>query len=248
MSKIIAIVNHKGGVGKTTTTLNLGKYLVMQGKKVLILDLDPQANLSQSLGIIPNKTIFTAFTQGTDLPIHQIESNWSIVPSELALSDASNLIRNEINGYFKVKKLLDKISAQYDIILMDCPPSLEILTINALIAANFVLIPSQAEILSVKGIQTTIDAVEQIQQNLNIGLKILGTLMTRIDARTAIHRDIINSLKTENQIYVFQSYIRQNIALTEATYVCKDIFSYNSAAHGAEDYSNFGKEFLSKID
>ncbi len=245
MSRIIAVVNHKGGVGKTTTTLNLGKALSLQGKKVLLIDLDPQANLSQSVGIDkPEKSLYESLCQNQNLPIHSIHQGLDIVPSELGLSEAANILRTEMNGYFKLRKVLKDIEKEYDFILIDCPPSLEILTINALIACKEALIVAKAETLSVKGLEATLAAIEQAQENLNPQIQLLGLLISQIDGRTSIHREITQALKKSDTIRVFETVIRLNIALTEATHFRKDIFEYQPKSNGAEDYMNLAKEIL----
>lgn len=245
MSKVIAIVNHKGGVGKTTTTLNLGKALSLSGKKVLLIDIDPQANLSQSIGIEePDENIYTAFFQNGKLPIFEIENNFNLVPSSLDLSEAELKLQKEVNGYFKLKKLLNEVKKDYDFILIDCPPSLSILTINSLIASNSVIIVVQAEYLATKGLQTIISLIDELKENLNPDLKIMGMLVTQID-RTIIRQQIAEQLKNIYSEKVFETTIRNNVTLTEASAMKQDIFTYNDKCSGAVDYMNLAKEILS---
>lgn len=245
MSKVIAIINHKGGVGKTTTTLNLGKALSLLEKKVLLIDIDPQANLSQSVGLEdPEKNIYTAFLGGQELPIIEIANNFSLIPSSLDLSEAELKLQKEVNGYFKLKKLLGEIKKNYDFILIDCPPSLSILTINSLIAANNAIIVVQAEYLATKGLQTIISLIEELKENLNPELKIMGMLITQID-RTIIRQQIAEQLKNIYPERVFETTIRSNVTLTEASAMNQDIFTYNDKCSGAVDYMNLAKEILS---
>ncbi|MCS6795204.1 MAG: ParA family protein [Raineya sp.] len=250
MQKTIAIINHKGGVGKTTTTLNLGKALSLLGKKVLLVDIDPQANLSQSLGIEePEQNIYTAiFSNHQDLPIFEFNNNLSLLPSSLDLSEAELKLQKEVNGYFKLKKLLSSVQQnRYDFILIDCPPSLSILTLNSLIAANYAMIVVQSEYLATKGLQTIISLIDELKENLNPNLKIMGMLITQID-RTIIRQQVAEQLRQVYKGRVFETVIRNNVAITEASAMKMDIFSYNDKSIGATDYMNLAKEILNQYE
>lgn len=245
MSKIIAIVNHKGGVGKTTTTLNLGKALSLQGKKVLLIDIDPQANLSQSVGIDdPNKSIYDTFVKDEDLPIYHISENFDIIPANLELSSAEMQIQAEhITGYFKLKNALTKVSEKYDFVLIDCPPSLGILTINALLAAQEVLVVTEAQYLSIKGLQTILNLIEKLQKTLVPQLKIRGFLFTLFN-RTVISKSIIDQIRQNYGKLVFETVIRLNVKISEASALKKDIFAYDDQCIGAEDYLKLSNELI----
>ncbi len=244
MGKVLSIVNHKGGVGKTTTTLNLGKALSLQQKKVLIVDLDPQANLSQSLGIEePNRNIYHTICENQELPIVTISDYLDVVPADLDLSEAEIRLQADVNGYFKLKNALKNYINSYQYILIDCPPSLGILTINALIASKEIIIVVQSQYLAIKGLQTIIDLVKRLRENLNSELEINGMLLTQVN-RTVFSRSIEDTVRTVYHGKVYNSSIRQNVSLAEASSAGKDIFTYSPKSSGAEDYYNLAKELI----
>lgn len=243
-ARIIAMVNHKGGVGKTTTTLHLGKALSLKGKKVLIIDCDPQANLSQSLKIEePKKEIYHALCEKETLPIQNITKNFDIVPASLDLSGAELKLIGDINGYFRLKEALQPFVKKYDFILIDCPPSLGILTVNGLIAATELMIIVQSQYLAIKGLQTILDLVQELRKNLNANLKIGGLLLTQVN-RTVISKNIVEAIQKEHEEKVFKTVIRQNVAIVEASTVGKDIFEYAPESMAAEDYANLAQEII----
>jgi chromosome partitioning protein len=243
-TRIIAIVNHKGGVGKTTTTLNLGKALALQKKKVLIVDIDPQANLSQSVGIEdPKKSIYDALCEKAKLPVQKIEKGFDIVPASLDLSGAELKLMGDVNGYFKFKEALEPLVSQYDYVLIDCPPSLGILTVNALIACQEVLIVVQSQYLAIKGLNTILDLVSELRKNLNPHLKVAGMILTQVN-RTVVSKTIVDAVQKEHQEKVFQTVIRQNVKITEASTMSQDIFTYDAQSPAAEDYANLAKELI----
>jgi len=245
MTQIISILNHKGGTGKTTTTLNLGKALNLLGYKVLLLDLDAQANLSQSLGIEnESQTITDVFSQSlNDLPVIKIGEFFHVVPASLELSAIEPSLYSNIKSYLLLKKKLELIQNEYDFVLIDCPPSLGILTQNALIASHEVLITVQAQFLALKGLETVYSLIASIKENLNHSISVLGLVITQVN-HTRLSKEIIQTLKESFQNKVFETPIRQNIALAEASLNRRDIFSYSPESYGAIDYMNLAKEIV----
>lgn len=243
-TRIIAVVNHKGGVGKTTTTLNLGKALSLGKKKVLVVDIDPQANLSQSVGIEdPDKNIYHALCEGEPLPVHKIGNGLKIIPADLDLSGAEVKLITEVNGYFKLRNALATVAKDYDYILIDCPPSLGILTANAMIAANEVLIVVQSQYLAIRGLDTIIELIDELRQNLNQSLGIMGLLLTQVN-RTVVSRAIVEKVQSEYPDKAFQTFIRQNVAVVESSTHRQDIFTYDKNCAAAQDYLNLSKEVM----
>jgi chromosome partitioning protein len=241
-NKTIAIVNHKGGVGKTTTTLNLGKGLSMEGRKVLIVDMDPQSNLSQSLGIDePEETIYDVLCSEKEPQMVKASENFYIIPADLDLANAEHELQKDVNGIFQLKKFIGNIRNDFDVILIDCPPSLGIYTLNAMIAADHILIVVEPEKLALKGIDSIFRLTEKVKENLNPELDIMGLLISKIDARTNVHQAIENAIRTKYP-KVFKTTIRRNIALAEASLKNLDIFNYDDKTKGAEDYKNLTKE------
>lgn len=246
MSRIISLVNHKGGVGKTTTTFNLGKALSLQGRKILIIDIDPQANLSISAGIRdPQLNIYHAICENQTIPIQKIDENLSIVPADLNLSAAELHLQSGVGGYFKLKKAIAPILEDYDFMLIDCPPSLGILTMNAMIASNEVLIVVQSEFLSVEGLTTINDILDELSDSLDISWEITGLLLTQTN-HTVVSKSVADGLRESFGEKVFNTTIRRNIALVEASGMQQDIFTYSQNSPGALDYMNLAKEILSK--
>jgi chromosome partitioning protein len=242
---IYAVSNHKGGVGKTTSTINIGAALAAKKKKVLLVDLDPQANLTQSLGI--NKAEITIYDnlRGEKLvsPI-ECKSNLYVLPSSLDLSAAEIELSSEPGREYILKEFLLKLKDKYDYILIDCPPSLGLLTINALTAADFVIIPMQAEYLPLRGLAKLTEVINKIQARLNTALQIGCVFLTQYDSRKILNRDVADSVEQYFGNKFLKSKISSNIALAEAPSQGKDIFSYNRNCKGAEDYSILVDEII----
>ena len=247
MSKVISIANHKGGVGKTTSAINIGAGLNKLGKKILLIDLDPQANLSQSLGIADQeRTIYGALRGEYKITPLQITKGLDIVPSTLDLSGAEVELSGEAGREYILKELLEPLRSSYDYIIIDSPPSLGLLTINALTASNEVIIPLQAQYLALRGLSKLLEVVEKITKRLNKELKVGGVFITQYDSRKVLNRDVVATIETHFKEELFNTKIRDNIALAEAPAKGVDIFSYQPKSYGAEDYLLLCKEIIKR--
>ena len=242
---IYAVSNHKGGVGKTTSTINIGAALANKKKKVLIVDLDPQANLTQSLGIKESEITIYDHLKGEKLtsPV-EYKSNLYVLPSSLDLSAAEIELTAEPGREYILKEFLFTLRNKYDYIFIDCPPSLGLLTINALTAANWVIIPMQAEFLPLRGLAKLNEVIDKIKTRLNTNLDIGCVFLTQYDARKILNRDVAQSVSEFFGKKFLKSKISNNVALAEAPSQGKDIFSYNRNCKGAEDYIKLVQEML----
>jgi chromosome partitioning protein len=245
MTKVISLSNHKGGVGKTTSTINIGAGLNRLKKKVLLIDLDPQANLSQSLGIIePERTIYGALKGEYKLEPLEILKGLDLIPSTLDLSGAEIELSSEAGREYILKELIDPLRGSYDYILIDSPPSLGLLTINAFTASDEVYIPLQAQYLALQGLTKLMEVIAKIKSRLNKNLKVGGVFVTQYDNRKVLNRNVVETIKSHYKDQVFKTAIRDNIALAEAPTQGLDIFRYNPKSYGAEDYLSLCKEIL----
>lgn len=247
MSITIAISNHKGGVGKTTSTVNIGAGLAMAGKKVLLIDMDPQANLTQSYGITKSEVSIYEVLTGEAEPIPVIVfENLDVLPSTLDLSGAEMELSNEAGREYILREAIASISSKYDYVLIDCPPSLGLLTINALTAADEVYIPLQAHYLAIKGLTKIVEVIGKVQKRLNKNVQITGVFVTQFDKRKVLHRDVVETIYTYFQEKLFDTRIRDNIALAEAPSQGLDIFRYDPECKGAEDYRSLCQEIINR--
>ncbi|MFW5725359.1 MAG: ParA family protein [Bacteroidota bacterium] len=247
MGKIIAISNHKGGVGKTTSAINIGAGLALKGKKVLLIDMDPQANMSQSLGIEDSQTgIYEAMKGNGGLEMIKVRKNLHLVPASNGLGGAELELAAEAGREFILRELLDTKKENFDFILIDCPPSLGLLTINAFTAADEIFIPMQAQYLALQGIGKMLGLVDKIQKRLNPSLEISGIFITQFDRRKVLNRYVMDTLESHFGEKVFKTRIRNNVALAEAPNDGCDIFSYQPSSNGAFDYQQLVKEILSR--
>lgn len=243
---IIAISNHKGGVGKTTSTLNIGAALAKLKKSVLLIDLDPQSHLSDSVGIEEPELSVYDLLKGSKVPPIEISKNLDLIPSSIDLSGADVELANEIGRELLLKKKIAKLEKVYDFILIDCPPALNVLTVNAFVAASEVYIPLQAEYLAFKGLSRLVDIIEKVQESLNPDLSISGVFVTRYDSRKILNKQIVDISQQHFENKFFKTKIRENIAVAEAPSQSMDIFAYAPSSNGAKDYLNLGKEILKK--
>lgn len=249
MGKIISLLNHKGGVGKTTSAINIGAGLVELEKRVLLIDLDPQANLTLSLGIPRQKyTIYEALRGESDLVPYTVREGFDVITSSLDLSGAEMELINEAGREYILRDLIAMIQDQYDFIIIDCPPSLGLLTLNALTSSRFVIIPLQTEFLALQGLTKIKQVIDKVMFRLNKQLEICGVVATMYDSRRVLNRDVVDTIHKYFGEKVFKTYIRDNVALAEAPAQRKDIFSYNRRSNGAEDYLDLCKELLERTE
>jgi len=245
MSKIIAIANHKGGVGKTTSVVNIGAGLANMGKKVLLIDLDPQANLSQSLGVEDSEyNIYDSLKGEHGLHPLTVYENLDLVPSTLDLSEMEILLVPMVDREYKLKRLIEPIKNRYDYILIDTPPSLGLLTVNALTASDEVYIPLQAQFLAMRGLEGLFDVIDMAKQETNPSLEVGRIILTQFDKRQILDRDIVSTINEHFKGQVFKTKIRSNVSLREAPSQGEDIFRYNPKSYGAEDYGALSKEII----
>jgi chromosome partitioning protein len=249
MGRIIACSNHKGGVGKTTSVVNIGAGLARLKKTVLLVDMDPQANLTQSFGLKnPEFTIYEALKGEHQLVPINIETNLDVIASTLDLSGAEMELSSEAGREYIFTELLEPLINKYEYIIIDCPPSLGLLTINALTAANELFIPLQPHYLAIKGLTKIIEVKDKVKKRLNKSLEITGVFVTQFDKRKILHRDVLDTINTYFQDKVFNTRIRDNIALAEAPSAGTDIFRYDPKCFGADDYMELCKEIIERYE
>jgi len=252
MSKIIAVVNQKGGVGKTTTAINLAAFLAEMGKFVLLVDLDPQGNATSGLGIDRDNVeagIYEALAK--QKRIHDIIYNTAhdglrVAPATQNLAGASIELVDVENREFQLRDLLSEVSHAYDYIIIDCPPSLGLLTINGLVAANELLIPVQAEYYALEGLGQLLRTVELVKTNLHPDLGILGAVLTMFDKRTKLSTEIMNELYKYFPNNIFRSVIPRTVRLAEAPSFGKSILHYEPHGKGAKSYERLAREIIEK--
>ena len=247
MGLVISLLNHKGGVGKTTCAINIGAGMVELGKKVLLLDLDPQANLTLSLGIPrhPN-TIYEAIRGEAPLVPYTVRDGLDIVISTLDLSGAEMELINEAGREQVLRELMEPIRDKYDYIFIDCPPSLGLLTLNALTTSDLVYIPLQTEFLALQGLTKIKQVIDKVKLRLNKDLRIGGVIATMYDSRKVLNREVVATILKYFGDMVFETMIRDNVALAEAPSKRMDIFAYSPQSPGAEDYIALCKEIIAR--
>lgn len=245
---IISVVNHKGGTGKTTTCVNLGSALQKLNKSVLLVDLDPQGNLSFSMGIHESdKNLTDTFLHQTSIAEAKTTKNdIDVVPCDISLADVELNIQNQENRHEILKEALSTISKHYDYIIIDCPPSLSLLTINALNCSKEILIPLQLEVLSIKGLDQILETVRKISKNINPQINILGVVPVMVDKRKNLNNEVLDFIKSNFEINVFNSSIRTNVKASEAPSFGKSVIDYAPRSNSALDYMKLAEEFLQK--
>lgn len=244
--KTIAFTNQKGGVGKTTSTVNVGAGLCKQGKKVLLVDLDPQANLTYSLRMNSKRLDLSIYDvlKGSTEPQQAIISHngFDILPSSIDLSGAEMEFANEPARETLLKHKLNKIKGDYDYILIDCPPNLGLLTLNAFTAVNEIFIVLQSEYLALHGLSKLMDVINVVKERLNPEIELTGIICTLFDSRKNLNKEVVDHIKDYFGDKVFNTIIRDNVALAEAPSHHKTIFEYDPDSYGAKDYMALAKE------
>lgn len=251
MAKKIAIVNQKGGVGKSTTAVNLSAGLAEKNNNVLLIDIDPQGNASSGLGIEKAEVEYTIYDLliESEPPAKAIlqsaTKNLDIIPANIELAGAEIELVSIISRESRLKKSLKNIKKNYDYIIIDCPPSLGLLTLNALTAADSVLVPIQCEYYALEGLGQLMNTIELVRKNLNSNLRIEGVLMTMYDARTNLSEQVIDEVKDYFSELVFETIIPRNVRLSEAPSFGKAILDYSSNSKGAKAYRKLAEEVIS---
>lgn len=254
--KIISIAIQKGGSGKTTTAINLAAALRENGKRVLLVDLDPQANLSQSFGIVedPPYNMYQLLSQtamGNDPRVQeaiQTVNGIDLIPASLDLAASELELVSTYGREHMLARILQSLPTPYDYVFIDCPPSIGMLTVNALVTSQYVLMPMQAEFLPLKGLQSFLSSFSVVQKRINPQLRVLGIVLTRYDERKTMNQQVLAQLESDHPGWVFTTRIRTNIALAKAQEKGIDIFQFEPTANGAYDYMQLATEFVQKIE
>ena len=252
MGRIIAVANQKGGVGKSTTAINLSACLAERGKKVLTIDIDPQGNTTSGLGVDKNSTENTLYepllneVEIENTIVKDVVQNVDLIPSNINLSGAEIELVGIDEKEYILKKIIDKVRDNYDYIIMDCPPSLNMLTINALTAATSVLVPIQCEYYALEGLSQLIHTIELVKDRLNNSLEIEGVVFTMYDARTNLSLQVVENVKDNLDQNIYKTIIPRNVRLAEAPSYGQPITIYDSKSAGAESYRLLAEEVINR--
>ncbi len=250
MSQVISLVNQKGGVGKTTTAVNLGAYLAALGKFVLLVDIDPQANATSGLGVDHqnlNTGIYEALSGEVgvkEVILNTTVQGLKIAPATVSLAGANVELINVENREFRLSEVLLEVRNDFDYIVIDCPPSLGILTINGLAAADWILIPVQAEYFALEGLGQLLNTINLVKENLKPELDILGAVITMFDKRNNLSQEVLNELYQYFPNKIFRSVIPRNVRLTESPSHGLSILEYDPKSKGAKAYEKLAREIL----
>ncbi len=249
MGKIISVANQKGGVGKTTTTVNLGTILAKKGKKVLLIDADPQGNATSGLGVEKDveKSVYDVLVNDTEIEdVYQdtMIKNLKVCPSNINLAGAEVELVSMMSREQRLKEKLIKVKDEFDFILIDCPPSLGLVTLNAFTASDSVLIPVQCEYFALEGLGQLLNTINLVKKHLNKSLYIEGALLTMYDIRTNLSNQVVKEVKKYFDNKVYKTVIPRNVKLSEAPSYGMPITLYDPKSKGAKSYDKFTKEFL----
>ena len=253
MGKIVSIANQKGGVGKTTTSINLSTILAKKGKKVLMIDADPQGNASSGVGVDKEVEesvydILIGDTEIKDVVIKTNIKNLYVCPSNINLAGAEVELASVMSREYRLKEKLDEVKDEYDYIIIDCPPSLGLITLNAFTASDSVLIPVQCEYYALEGLGQLINTINLVKKHLNKNIDIEGALLTMYDARTNLSNQVVKEVKKYFNDKVYKNVIPRNVKLSEAPSYGMPISIYDPRSKGAKSYEKFVKEFMKNND
>lgn len=253
MAKIISFANQKGGVGKTTSAVNVAASLGVLDHKTLLIDLDPQGNATSGVGV-PKKSLkgtvkelLTGEMEITDIILETPYKNVSIVPTNVSLSGAEFDLYNDEGSEYNLKDALKKVSAEFDYIIIDCPPSLGMLTINAFVASDGIVVPMQCEFYAVEGLSQLITTTKRIKKNYNEDLNIIGILITMYNKRLLLSMQVMSELQKYYPDKLFSTTISRNVKLTEAPGFGKPVYYHDKSSKGAKEYLEVAKELTSRI-
>jgi len=258
VAHIIAVSNQKGGVGKTTSSINVAACMARIGYKVLLIDLDPQENLSKAWGVeAPDENVYSlilgdvshkdAVCSLNSKMTERIPGVLDMIPGSSNFARYEKLRAGEVNAQFDLKKSLGPLQGAYDYIIMDCPPALGLITVNAFACANYVLVPMEAQLFAMEGLESVCDTIKKIQEFINPNITWLGVFLVRHNKRNILNKEVERFMEEQYAGKLLKPTIRENIALREAPHEGQDIFSYAPDSNGAKDYESFTQEILKRI-